>query len=526
MRTRSLVIVFLCALLGVTTLAAPARAEEPSVAIVGPMEAGWWVGAEINGVAGPTTYAWMLDGVPVPQVDLYGEPTKGSDERRNLLEEYIGKELVVTVTVTPSNGSAVTLVSPPRKVIPGTVYASVPSMKGEFVVGKSITAVEGDFTYPLADLDRDYQWFVEDKPVAGATGKTWVPGKEFVRRQVVKVRITYSKPGWKPRTVTSDPFTGTILPGTIDATRATIVPDPVVGGYVAIDNVDWLGEPGLEERFDWFVDGKLVAAETQYLTIRSEWYGKTLTGRATLTRRGNQPVVLTTPPKVVGKGTFDHQVDFERPVSRESLPVGWVVRAEPLDFGFPTKQSVQWFHSGVPIPGATGWNYRLTADDLPFTIQARYTVTSIDRKPKVYDFDLVGDVTFNVYTTPGDHVVNGRKWRTSCEKYSTTIRCRAEILATQVVKVDGRWTQRTGYVFNNLTYLPLMSGTWGKNPLANTGSWVDANGRGWRTECNTATTGRGGCRTYIVTDVTRYDDYNVRYVTERRWVFNNVVYLR
>ena len=144
----------------------------------------------------------------------------------------------------------------------------------------------------------------------------------------------------------------------------------------------------------------------------------------------------------------------------------------------------------------------------------------------MYDFDLVGDVTFNVYTTPGDHVVNGRKWRTSCEKYSSTIRCRAEILATQVVKVDGRWTQRTGYVFNNLTYLPLESGTWGKNPLANTGSWVDANGRGWRTECNTATTGRGGCRTYIVTDVTRYDDYNVRYVTERRWVFNNVVYLR
>nr|WP_231980520.1 polysaccharide deacetylase family protein [Tessaracoccus coleopterorum] len=49
---------------------------------------------------------------------------------------------------------------------------------------------------------------------------------------------------------------------------------------------------------------------------------------------------------------------------------------------------------------------------------------------------------FDVYTTPGEHTVNGRQWRTWCEPYSQTARCRTEI------RSGGVW------VFNNLTYLP------------------------------------------------------------------------
>ena len=44
----------------------------------------------------------------------------------------------------------------------------------------------------------------------------------------------------------------------------------------------------------------------------------------------------------------------------------------------------------------------------------------------------------NVYLTEGTHNVNGRLWRTKCEPYSQTKRCRTENQATQVQLVGGR----------------------------------------------------------------------------------------
>ncbi|MHA6526003.1 polysaccharide deacetylase family protein [Tessaracoccus sp. G1721] len=90
----------------------------------------------------------------------------------------------------------------------------------------------------------------------------------------------------------------------------------------------------------------------------------------------------------------------------------------------------------------------------------------------------------NVYTTPGEHTVNGRQWRTWCEPYSQTARCTTQILS------GGAW------VFNNLTYLPSPRELWAGNPLATPGDHVIA-GRNWRVACDTPEVGRNGCRDYI-----------------------------
>ncbi|MEO7587483.1 MAG: glycosyl hydrolase, partial [Arachnia sp.] len=45
----------------------------------------------------------------------------------------------------------------------------------------------------------------------------------------------------------------------------------------------------------------------------------------------------------------------------------------------------------------------------------------------------------DVYTTPGYHSVNGRKWFTTCESYSVTWRCTTEIWATQVTHAGGKF---------------------------------------------------------------------------------------
>lgn len=127
-----------------------------------------------------------------------------------------------------------------------------------------------------------------------------------------------------------------------------------------------------------------------------------------------------------------------------------------------------------------------------------------------------------VYNTPGDHYVNGRYWKTECEKYSSNVvRCKTSIWGTKVVSVGGQYYNHNGWVFNNQTYLPSPTSLWTNNPLGKSGAWTDSSGRSWKTECNTAATGSGGCRTYLLTTVTSL--VNGKATQAKSWVLNNMV---
>lgn len=129
---------------------------------------------------------------------------------------------------------------------------------------------------------------------------------------------------------------------------------------------------------------------------------------------------------------------------------------------------------------------------------------------------------FDVYTTPGYHVLNGREWRTECEPYSTTVeRCRTEIKADTIVYASGRFAQRHTWVFNNLTYKPAPRRQWAGNILATPGEHVSA-GRRWKTECDTEWTGQGACRSMIWTN-SYVRTSSGGFGTKWQWVFNNIV---
>lgn len=133
----------------------------------------------------------------------------------------------------------------------------------------------------------------------------------------------------------------------------------------------------------------------------------------------------------------------------------------------------------------------------------------------------------DLYSTPGYHEVNGRRWFTSCEAYSQTVRCRTSIWATQVSYSGGAFVTKTGWYFNSLTYLPYMKRTqWADNPLGHTGEWTSTEGREWRTECDTAATGGNGCRSYIRASyiASKFDSRGNRtYYWTNGWVLNSIV---
>lgn len=127
----------------------------------------------------------------------------------------------------------------------------------------------------------------------------------------------------------------------------------------------------------------------------------------------------------------------------------------------------------------------------------------------------------DVYTNPGTHHVNGRDWRTRCEGYSSTVdRCHTEIWTTRVVRQGSVYRRVTGWAFNNLTYLPSPRGPWAGNPLAEPGIHT-VGSRQWRTQCDTAWTGRGGCRTEILASMP--EQRAGRWMNVDKWVFNNIV---
>lgn len=141
-------------------------------------------------------------------------------------------------------------------------------------------------------------------------------------------------------------------------------------------------------------------------------------------------------------------------------------------------------------------------------------------------FDFQGSIELKkvIYITPGEHMSAGRRWRTSCEPYSATERCRTEIWSTQVVYSGCKLVKNTGWHFNNLTYKPSRRALWAGNPLGNTGNYT-ISGRTWRTECDTAVTGRNGCRSYIMADVVQAtrSGSGFTYRMVRKEVFNNIV---
>lgn len=131
------------------------------------------------------------------------------------------------------------------------------------------------------------------------------------------------------------------------------------------------------------------------------------------------------------------------------------------------------------------------------------------------------------YTLAGNHTVNGRQWKTVCQEYSQTERCRTDIWATTVVRENGHFVRKNAWVFNNLTYLPYMTeAAWQGNPLAEHNmTGFTSGGRQWRTECHTAQTGRGACRSYTLSTVYSAQATTSGYVFRQydSWVFNNIV---
>lgn len=499
--------VVLAAVLAVTGLlvAPTAHAASPSVTISGPGVIGgmFWVHPEGFDVL--DTCQFFVDGVAaaIPRMCDYGFAPRA---------EHLGKVVTATATGTVK-GQPVTATSAgigPLGV--GPLLMAAP-LKGEALVGQileaSARAIEPDATFT-------FQWFTgipgAMKPVPGATSSTFAVTTALLGRWI-SVEVTGTRPPFLPK-VLSVMTKNEVRPNVIRPGTVRIHGDSKVGGHLDLESVGW--EFWVSQAIQWRVDGKAVAGETDWgLTVRPEWVGRSITVSVTATSAGVPDVTVTAAPVRVLPGQIYSYPNFQNNQPVVGFPVRViVVRDTPAD----PVVTYSWFRVNpanpsreIVIPGVTGPFYRLTEADIGFQVGVRTTVSAKSYTTVTTRWVTRIPVVFSVYMTPGEHLVNGRQWRTTCAAYSSAVdRCVTEIWTRRSEFIRGRWVVVTGWAFNNLTYLPSLPSDWGRNPLARTGQWRDASGRAWKTECRSA-----HCQTYV---------WSRPGAGDWLWVFNSQVY--
>ncbi|NHB85267.1 hypothetical protein G7085_13195 [Tessaracoccus sp. HDW20] len=234
-------------------------------------------------------------------------------------------------------------------------------------------------------------------------------------------------------------------------------------------------------------------------------------------------------------------VDTDAPgiekIADQAVKVGadFTLQVKATDASKPLAYSATGLPAGLKIDAATGViSGRATKpgnNKVVVTVtDAQGNLASVEFKLKVENQNKPSFERTAPYTLAGFHKVNGRDWFTKCENYSQTQRCRTDIWASTVVKTGKGFEVRKAWVFNNLTYLPYMlRGQWAANNLGYTNQWTAADGRRWKTECDTTNTGGNGCRSYAMTTVvsaTPKRGGGYTFSQSNQWVFNNIVMFR
>lgn len=243
-----------------------------------------------------------------------------------------------------------------------------PTITGEAQVGSVLTATPGSWNKP--DVTLTYEWLADGLVIPGATTSTYVPAREDLGK-ALSVRVTAAKLGFAGSAATSLATVPVAL-GLLRAdTGPALTGEAVVDEELAVTPVSWYPEPK-RVTYSWWADGVRIdeAVGSMTLDLAPELVHKTITVTATARRPGFEPLrVSTATPTPVAPGTL---------TTTPSTLVGTPRLGETLSARLGTASPeattlVTWLRSGVPIEGATGRKYTLTAADLGYRISPQVT---------------------------------------------------------------------------------------------------------------------------------------------------------
>ncbi|MEC9052631.1 MAG: Ig-like domain repeat protein, partial [Actinomycetota bacterium] len=230
-----------------------------------------------------------------------------------------------------------------------------------------------------------YQWFVDNVPVPGATGPTFVPGFEDAGKQVhalvtgtlAGLPIISALTNYLPiPAATEEPLAAT--------SAATITGTVKVGKVVSVEDPSW-NEEGVEHAYQWLRDGSPISGATaKTYTLTPEDYGHRILVKVTGSKDGWTDSTVDSQEVTPALGdalTFTSQPSVSGTVALgrtlTALPGAWGSGSTPT-FGY------QWRRGGQVITGATSSTYVVSTDDLGSTLAVTVTATRAAYAPGLF----------------------------------------------------------------------------------------------------------------------------------------------
>jgi surface antigen len=292
--------------------------------------------------------------------------------------DQLGRRLRVTVTAT-RDGYQTTRSASVRTaaVQPGTFAAqSPPAITGDAQVGQTLTVSPGTWS---PDAPATYQWLVDGQPVSGATGPTYTPVAEDVRKQV-SVQVSVSLRGYDPASASST-ATSAVVPGTFRSTSdPSVTGTPKVGVPLTADPGGWSPEPTIS--WQWTADGVPVPGATSETFVPSPAeVGKHLAVEVTARRPGYLSAVIESS---VTAAVLPGANSVTQPPSISGLPyVGRTLTARPGTWAVePATVDYQWYAAGTAVPGATSATFTPTEAQVDQPLTVRVTARADGYQPR------------------------------------------------------------------------------------------------------------------------------------------------
>jgi hypothetical protein len=245
-----------------------------------------------------------------------------------------------------------------------------PTVTGTSKVGSVLTATAG--TWSQAGAVFSYQWMQDGAPITGATATTFTPTLAQ-QGKAITVRVTAVKLGF-PNTPATSAATTAVLPGVLTNTaRPTIAGEPQVGETLSASTGTW--NPAAQSlAYQWQADGVAIpGATSRTLVLGPDRAGQAISVAVTAAKTGYAAVTTTsTPSAAVAPGTLTLPA---APTVAGTTQPGHVLTLVLPQAPPQSRVAVQWMRNAVPVAGATGRSYTLTAADAGARVLAQVTVT-------------------------------------------------------------------------------------------------------------------------------------------------------
>jgi uncharacterized protein YjbI with pentapeptide repeats len=321
-------------------------------------------GAEVKAILGQmpdgavVESQWLVDGFEIP-----GATTSVFVPS----EVHIGHSLQFRIFVTGFGYEPTTRLSASRLVQKASFQnVNAPALPTKIVLADRVTVMSGNWP---AGTSLTYQWYLDEKEIAGATQAEYVTTVSDVSH-ALKVKVVGTAPGFESLTKISD--SRVVQKGTIpDGSGYSVSGKFSVGSVVSVTGGNWAPEVYLT--YEWLLGGQPIkdAKQASYL-ISPAALNKLLSVRISASKSGHETKVVILGDLLVKPGTVK-----AAPVPKISgtAVVGKKLKATPGTWDRGVKLTYQWLLDGKPIAKATSSSYLILKTQKKHKISVKVTGT-------------------------------------------------------------------------------------------------------------------------------------------------------